>query len=147
VLFMLSFILLFKLFYSLFFHLFELVTPTVTHSSCISPVLPILPIPPSSPSSYPIHSTINSIPKIQECFIHFKHAHYVLVEKLGLGQNKDHNWALQDLYADATNDEAEIKKLFKIPSWPQFVSKHRNFLFWKIYLFFRILSFLIIFFR
>lgn len=56
------------------------------------------------------------MPEIRECFIHFKHAHYVLVDTLGLGRNKDHNWALQDLFADATDEEAGIKKSSKLQS-------------------------------
>jgi len=54
------------------------------------------------------------MPEIRECFIHFKHAHHVLVETLGLGQNQDYNWALQDLFADATDEEAGIKKSSKL---------------------------------
>ena len=50
------------------------------------------------------------MPEIRECFIHFKHAHHVLVEELGLGQHQDHDWTLQDLFADATDTEAGIKK-------------------------------------
>lgn len=48
------------------------------------------------------------MPEIRECFIHFKHTHHVLVEQLHLGQNSDVNWALQGLFADATEGEAEI---------------------------------------
>jgi len=51
-----------------------------------------------------------AMPEIRECFIHFQHAHHVLVKTLGLGQNQDHNWALRDLCADATDEEAGMKK-------------------------------------
>jgi hypothetical protein len=50
------------------------------------------------------------MPEIRECFIHYKHACHVLVDKLGLGQNQDNNWALQAIFADATNAEAGITK-------------------------------------
>lgn len=55
-----------------------------------------------------------AMPEIRECQIHFKHVHHVLVETLGLGRNKDHDWALQDLFADATDEEAGIKKSSKL---------------------------------
>jgi len=51
------------------------------------------------------------MPEICECFIHYKHTHYVLVEKLRLGQDnqdKPLDWTLQDLFADATDGEAKI---------------------------------------
>lgn len=45
------------------------------------------------------------MPEIRECLIHYKHAHYVLVEKLGLGssQNTQVNWTFQELLVDMTN--------------------------------------------
>jgi len=49
------------------------------------------------------------MPEIRECFIHFKHAHYILVEQLGLGQSRNDDWTLRGLFADATNAEAERK--------------------------------------
>ena len=64
------------------------------------------------------------MPEIRECFIHFKHVHHVFVKELGLGQNEDHDWALQGLSADATDEEAGIKKSSK----PQvcLTEKHRK---------------------
>lgn len=50
------------------------------------------------------------MPEIRECFIHFQHASYVLVEKLGLGCNENHNWTLLGLFVDATDEEAGLKK-------------------------------------
>lgn len=49
------------------------------------------------------------MPEIGQCFIHNKHAHYVLVEKLGLSQNQDNDWALPAILADATDLEAGLK--------------------------------------
>jgi hypothetical protein len=47
------------------------------------------------------------MPEIRECFMHYKHTHYVLVESLGLGERKnDPAWTLRSLWADATNAEA-----------------------------------------
>ena len=48
------------------------------------------------------------MPEIRECFIHYKHAHYVLVEKLGLGQTTGNDWKLLGLFADSTDEEARI---------------------------------------
>src|ERR1700679_900603 len=50
------------------------------------------------------------MPEIRECFIHYKHAYHVLVEKLGLGWNQESDWTLQALFADATDLEAGISK-------------------------------------
>lgn len=50
------------------------------------------------------------MPEIRECFVHYKHAHYVLVEQLLLGQDKGRDWALQDLFADATDEEARVSR-------------------------------------
>jgi hypothetical protein len=33
--------------------------------------------------------------------MHYKHTHHVLVQKLGLGINSEHDWKLQALFADA----------------------------------------------
>jgi len=47
------------------------------------------------------------MPEIRECWIHYIHAKYVLVEKLGLGNNpKDSRWTLRGLWADATKSES-----------------------------------------
>jgi len=50
------------------------------------------------------------MPEIRECFIHFRHVHHVLVGELGLGQRDQHHGSLQGLFADATDEEAGIKK-------------------------------------
>jgi hypothetical protein len=47
------------------------------------------------------------MPEIRECFIHYKHTHYVLVEQLKLGQG-ELDWTLQDLFADATDEEVRV---------------------------------------
>jgi len=64
------------------------------------------------------------MPEIRECFIHYKHAHYVLVEQLGLGQDNGPNWTLQNLFADSTDEEAKVFN--KKPSGTAFglTSKH-----------------------
>ena len=77
----------------------------LSHPLLVSPILCLL-------------THLPLMPEIRECFIHFKHAHHVLVETLGLGQGKKykgkkHNWTLQDLFADATEEEARIKKSSK----------------------------------
>lgn len=54
------------------------------------------------------------MPEICECFIHFKHSQHVLVEELGLGHDQKHDWALLGLLADATDEEAGIKKSPKL---------------------------------
>ena len=46
------------------------------------------------------------MPEIRECFIHYKHAHHVLVEKLKLGSDTSINWTLRGLWADATQAES-----------------------------------------
>lgn len=48
------------------------------------------------------------MPEIQECFIHYRYAHYVLVEQLGLGQGNEEEWKLLGLFADSTNQEAGL---------------------------------------
>ena len=40
--------------------------------------------------------------------MHYKHAHYVLVEQLGLGQDNGPDWALRNLFVDSTDEEAKI---------------------------------------
>jgi hypothetical protein len=40
--------------------------------------------------------------------MHYKHTHYVFVQKLGLGINSEYDWKLQALFADDTDDEAKI---------------------------------------
>lgn len=64
------------------------------------------------------------MPEIRECLIHYKHAHYVLVEELGLGQTPADHWALQALLADATNAEAGISKDTTLR--PGLTDKHAN---------------------
>ena len=46
------------------------------------------------------------MPEVRECFIHYTHTHYVLVDKLGLGTHNGQDWTLRALWADATQDEA-----------------------------------------
>ena len=69
------------------------------------------------------------MPEICECFIHYKHAHFVLVEQLGLGQNAENNWKLLGLFADSTDVEAGMSnKKFKDPPTPArgLTDKHRS---------------------
>ena len=54
------------------------------------------------------------MPEVRECFSHYKHAHHVLVEELGLGTPNSQNWTLRGLWADATREESgEGKKTEK----------------------------------
>jgi len=48
------------------------------------------------------------MPEIRECLMHYKHAHHVLVECLGLGKNNGAIWTLRELWADATNAESGV---------------------------------------
>jgi len=48
------------------------------------------------------------MPGIHECFMHYKHTHYVLVEQLGLGQDNGPDWTLQNFFVDSTDEEAKI---------------------------------------
>lgn len=51
--------------------------------------------------------TVVLMPEIRECLMHYKHAHHVLVENLGLGTgNSGQNWTLRGLWADATREES-----------------------------------------
>ena len=61
------------------------------------------------------HPWLTTMPEIRECFIHYRHAHYVLVEKLGLGRNRDNDWALQALFADATDVERSERRPGLLP--------------------------------
>ena len=45
------------------------------------------------------------MPEVRECFIHYTHAHYVLVEELGLSRNHATDWTLLGLFADAAQKE------------------------------------------
>jgi len=66
-----------------------------------------------------LYPGFTTMPEICECFIHYKHACHVLVEKLGLGQNDTHNWALQALFADATDAESSNSA-----HWPDLTQNH-----------------------
>lgn len=47
------------------------------------------------------------MPEVRECWTHYLHTQYVLVEKLGLGNNQaDPGWTLRGLWVDATKSEA-----------------------------------------
>ena len=46
------------------------------------------------------------MPEVRECFMHYKHAHYVLVEQLGLDRGSGPIWTLCGLWADATKSES-----------------------------------------
>ena len=50
------------------------------------------------------------MPEIRECFIHYTHAHHVLVKSLGLGKTLDNNWTLRALWAGATQGECNMKE-------------------------------------
>jgi len=62
------------------------------------------------------------MPEVREYSIHYRHAQYVLVEKLGLGQNQENNWTLLALFADATDKEAGISPGSSL--WPCLTDKH-----------------------
>jgi len=62
------------------------------------------------------------MPEVRECSVHYIHTQYVLVEKLGLGQNQNNDWRLLGLFADATDKEAGIADGHNL--WPCLTDKH-----------------------
>ena len=52
------------------------------------------------------------MPEVRECYVHYQHARYILVETFGLGTDDDKgiNWTLRGLWADATNKESGWEK-------------------------------------